>query len=190
VVISIGCHSQTLRDKVTTGNDVFVVIYSEVLEQPLNVKYSITEPNGTASRKGIKFYKNDSIHTSDNKDYYKNVWDKGHMAPASSFSKNKKTLYKTFSYLNSALQHKLLNRGGWKALESYERLLSLKNGKVDVEIEIHFNKIIKRVPSNAAIPSGFTKHIKYSKGVLCYYFPNKPPNKQGYKSYKIKCNKH
>jgi hypothetical protein len=51
----IGSHSQTLRNKVTTGNDVFTVVYSEFLEQPLNVKYSITNPNGTASRKGNEF---------------------------------------------------------------------------------------------------------------------------------------
>ena len=71
MAISLGCHSQTLRDKVTTGNDVFTVVYSEVFEQPLNVKYSITNPNGAASRSGMDFYKNDSISDKNYFDYIK-----------------------------------------------------------------------------------------------------------------------
>jgi hypothetical protein len=28
----------------------------------------------------MNFYKEDDVHTSDNADYYRNVWDKGHLA--------------------------------------------------------------------------------------------------------------
>ena len=186
----IGGHSQTLRNKITTGNDVFTVVYSEFLEQPLNVKYSITNPNGTASRKGMNFYKNDSIHTSDNDDYKYNEWDKGHMAPAADFVESKDKLYKTFSYLNSALQHKSLNRGEWKALETFERLLWVEKGKIDVEIEIIFKPVPFRVEGGAAIPTAFKKHLLYKDGALCFFFPNIAPDKEGFENYKIDCPKH
>lgn len=186
----IGSHSQTLRNKVTTGNDVFTVIYSEFLEQPLNVKYSITNPNGTASRSGINFYKNDSIHTSDNDDYKYNDWDKGHMAPAANFIESKDKLYKTFSYLNSALQHKSLNHGEWKSLETFERLLWAKKGKVDVEIEIIFEPIPFRVEAGAAIPTAFKKHLVFKDGALCFFFPNMVPEHNNFTDYKIECEKH
>jgi endonuclease G len=186
----IGGHSQTLRNKVTTGNDVFTVVYSEFLEQPLNVKYSITNPNGTASRKGMNFYKNDSIHTSDNDDYKYNEWDKGHMAPAADFVESRDKLYKTFSYLNSALQHKSLNRGEWKSLETFERLLWAEKGKVDVEIEIIFEPLPFRVEGGAAIPTAFKKHLVFKDGALCFFFPNMIPDKDGFEHYKIDCAKH
>jgi DNA/RNA endonuclease G (NUC1) len=86
-----------LRDSVYIKTDIFEVVYSEVLEQPKFVKYTVKCPNGTASRAGMDFYTCDSIKTSDNKDYEKNIWDKGHMGPAADFNCDKETLYKTFS---------------------------------------------------------------------------------------------
>ena len=182
----IGGHSQTLRNKVTTGNDVFTVVYSEFLEQPLNVKYSITNPNGTASRKGMNFYKNDSIHTSDNDDYKYNEWDKGHMAPAADFNCTREMLYKTFSYLNCSLQQERLNRVHWRLLEDYERLLAYTEGPVNVEIKIIFDKNPRRVPAGAAIPSAYLKIIKTSKKVLKFYFVNEAPKKATFADYQIK----
>ena len=105
-------------------DDLYKGIYSEVYEQPLYVEYTVKCPNGQASRSGMDFYTDKDIHTSDNLDYVDNVWDKGHLAPAASFSCDVKTLKKTFSYLNSALQHQNLNRGQWSQLESFERDLA------------------------------------------------------------------
>jgi len=66
----------------------FTILYSEEKEQPLKVEYQVMCNNEdiTFSRSGIGFYKCDSIKTSDDADYYKNVWDKGHMAPAADFN--------------------------------------------------------------------------------------------------------
>lgn len=73
------------REKVRIDAGIYTVMYSEVLEQPLSVEYKVLCPDGSASRKGMDFYKNDSIITSDNADYKSNVWDKGHMAPGCRF---------------------------------------------------------------------------------------------------------
>ena len=178
------------KGNISVDAGIYQVIYSESLEQPLNVKYKVLCPDGTASRSGMNFYKVDSIHTSDNNDYYKNIWDKGHMAPAADFNCTREMLIKTFSYLNSALQHKSLNRGEWRMLEEYERVLSETGSEVEVEIEIIFDEVPERVPANAAIPKAFKKHLVYDGQHDCYYFLNELPPIEGFENYKIKCDKH
>ena len=128
-----------LRKEVYVDAGIYQVKYSEVLEQPLEIKYKVQCPDGTASRKGMDFYTNDSIRTSDNADYASNVWDKGHMAPAADFNCNKELLHQTFSYLNCALQNQYLNRGVWRMLEEYERELA-KTERVTVTITLFFDK--------------------------------------------------
>lgn len=136
----------------------------------------------------MNFYKEPGYKTADNSDYYKNVWDKGHMAPAAAFDCNHTMLYSTFSYLNSALQHQSLNRGQWKDLEAYERRLATY-GDVYVEIDVEFSSRPSRVPAGAAIPTGFYKTIKTTThGTLCYYFPNKHMEDRDVRNYQIKCN--
>ena len=88
------------RDRIEFNIDgLYKGVYSEVLEQPLEVEYTVKCPNGQASRTGMDFYTDSKIHTSDNDDYSNNIWDKGHLAPAAAFSCDKETLKKTFSYL-------------------------------------------------------------------------------------------
>jgi endonuclease G len=176
------------KDTLRIDAGIYKVLYSESLEQPLFVEYKVLCPNGNASRKGMDFYKNDSVHTSDNKDYRANVWDKGHMAPAADFNCTREMLKQTFSYLNCALQHQDLNRGLWRLLEAYERNLA-SEGEVTVSIKVHFENP-EVLPSGATIPSGFTKKIYLDDELAeCYYFPNEKPTKKSYSDYKLEvCN--
>jgi len=174
-----------LRDSVHIKTDIYEIIYSEKLEQPLKVTYKVLCPNGTASRAGMDFYTNDTIKTSDNKDYINNQYDKGHMSPAGDFNCNKEMLYKTFSYLNCALQHENLNRGVWKLLESHERELAFKHKVVVVEIKCIFTKSSVKLSSGATIPDGFYKTIKYNNVIEKYYFKNESPTKRTYSDYLI-----
>jgi len=176
------------RDSVYVQNKVFTLVYSEVLEQPKWVKYKVTCAENNVSRKGLDFYKEKTIHTSDNEDYVANDWDKGHMAPAAAFGCNAELLKQTFTYLNSALQHKSLNRGVWKELEEYERQLRQKADDIEIYIRVDFNPPLKKVSGGATIPSGFYKTIKSQKLKIneCYYFNNTIPNAD-LKSYRINC---
>ncbi len=166
---------------------IYKVVYDEGLENPTHVTYTVQCPEGNASRKGMDFYKVDSVHTANNDDYKYNVWDKGHMAPAADFNCDIETLRKTFSYLNSALQHKSLNRGVWKHLEAYERTLALTESPVEITIDIIFTKNPERVPAGAAIPSMFYKEIKTPKRQECYIFENEEQKSSNFKDYLIKC---
>ena len=163
--------SQQLRESVIVETDIFKVEYSETLEQPLWVEYKVLCPNGDADRGGMDFYTVDDVHTSDNGDYSNNEWDKGHMAPAAAFNCDKETLKKTFSYLNSALQHESLNRGIWNRLEGFERNLA-NFYEVSVRIDVIFDENPQRVPGGAAIPKRFIKTIKWGDKVVKFDFPN------------------
>jgi endonuclease G len=175
-----------LRDSVYVKTDIYEVMYSETLEQPLWVKYQVQCTGPGASRKGMDFYTEKEYKTSDAKDYSYNEWDKGHMAPAAAFNCTREMLYKTFSYLNCSLQHEKLNRVHWRLLEEYERLLAVVEGPVNVEIKVVFNEIPKRVLGGAAIPSAYLKTIKTSKKVLKFYFLNEAPSKPTFVDYQIK----
>jgi endonuclease G len=177
---------KTLRDSVYIKTDIFEVVYSEALQQPKFVKYTVKCPDGTASRSGMDFYICDSIVTSDNKDYEKNPYDKGHMAPAADFNCTKEMLFKTFSYLNCSLQQENLNRTTWRLLEVRERELSKTNSSVTVEIRCVFTPNSVKLPSGATIPDAYYKTIKYGKTTEVYYFKNEKPTSTDYTKYRIK----
>lgn len=176
-----------LRDSVNIKTPIYEVLYSEKLESPLRVSYTVECPAGTASRAGMDFYTNDSIHTSDAQDYINNVYDKGHMAPAADFNCTRDLLYQTFSYLNCALQNQYLNRGVWKFLEIQEREWA-KIETVKVVIEVKFDSKDIKLQSGATVPTGFYKTIYLIKSnkIYKYYFPNEKPTKLKFEDYKIK----
>jgi DNA/RNA endonuclease G (NUC1) len=72
---------------------------AETKEQPVSLVYKSSNRPKNVDRGSMNFYTEDDYHTSDNKDYYRNVWDKGHLAPAATFSDSKENLKLTFSYL-------------------------------------------------------------------------------------------
>jgi len=159
------------QSKKTIITDIFTVEYSEELQQPLKLQYTVQCPLGKAKRSGLSWREELNIVTSNNKDYENNVWDRGHLAPAAAFSCDRATLKETFTYLNCALQHEGLNRGPWKELERFERDLA-KFFEVVVIVEVDFDEQPLRVPAGAAIPKGFYKTIFIKGHTWKFYFPN------------------
>jgi endonuclease G len=164
------------QDTVRVKNNVFEVLYSQDLEQPLWIKYRSTNRPTNVNRGTMDFYKEPTIKTSDGADYLKNIYDKGHGAPAATFSDNMENLKQTFSYLNCILQDQYLNRGEWRLLEEQERKWD-DTENLTVLIKVFFDKPVKRVPTNAAIPSHLQKHIYFEKQKKwkCYVFLNEKP---------------
>ena len=174
-----------LREEVIIDTDIFTVIYSETKEQPLELTYRSSNRPKNVDRGSMNFYTADNSHTSDNADYYKNVWDKGHLAPAATFSDSRENLKQTFTYLNSALQNQYLNRGAWRLLEEQERRWDDAQELI-VTVFIQFSDSI--LPTGANIPSYFTKQIYFTDDneYKCYYFPNERPEKD-WEEYLIEC---
>ena len=177
---------KVLRDSINIKSDIFEIVYSEKLEQPKFIRYTVQCPNGTASRTGMDFYICDSIKTSDSGDYEKNIWDKGHLAPAADFNCDKQTLYKTFTYLNCSLQQENLNRTTWRLLEVRERELAKTYKVVQVEIRCIFGPNAIKLPSGATVPTAYRKTIKYDGNIEVYYFKNEKPLSTDFTKYKIK----
>jgi endonuclease G len=173
LLISLTSFSQ---DTIRVKNNVFEVLYSQKLEQPIWLKYRSTNRPTNVNRGTMDFYTEKSIKTSDANDYSKNIYDKGHLAPAASFSDNMDNLKQTFSYLNCMMQDQYQNRGEWRLLEEQERKWDDVE-PLTVVIKVFFDKIPKRVPTNAAIPSHMEKHIYFekSKKWKCFVFLNEKP---------------
>lgn len=176
VAVSLITLTSFSQDTIRVKNQVFEVLYSQNLEQPLWLKYRSTNRPTNVNRGTMDFYTEKGIKTSDANDYAKNIYDKGHLAPAASFSDNMVNLKQTFSYLNCMMQDQYQNRGEWRLLEEQERKWD------DVEpltviIKVFFDKVPKRVPTNAAIPSHMEKHIYFEKSNKwkCFVFLNEKP---------------
>jgi len=179
-----------LRDSVRVKNRVFDVVYSEKLEQPKVLIYrSINRPQNV-TRSGLDFYTEPNIKTSDNDDYVSNVWDKGHLAPAGTFTDSIHLMKQTFSFLNCMLQQQDLNRGEWRILEEHERIWD-NYEPLTIKIELIFDATSKKLASGATIPSYIYKHIYFEKQKRwrCFKFPNQKPTLR-WNQYEIICSSH
>jgi endonuclease G len=177
---------KVLRDSVVVKTPIFEVVYSEKLEQPKFIRYNVQCPNGSAPRTGMDFYTDESIKTSDNKDYEKNPYDKGHLAPAADFNCTRELLYLTFTYLNCSLQQENLNRTTWRLLEVRERELAKTHKVVQVEIRCIFGPNSIKLASGATVPTAYRKTIKYDGVTEVYYFKNEKPLSTDFTKYKVK----
>lgn len=174
------------RTELLVYKETYVVSYNELYEQPNWVVYVVQDKPNTVSRKGMNFFKEAGIKTSDNGDYYKNIWDKGHLAPAADFSDTENNLKSTFSYLNCSLQHEKLNRGQWKILESQVRHWVDSIGPIKVIDELEFQKEHIILDTGGHVPNGFTKHVVFPDNNLkCFYFKNE--NSDSWKNAQIDC---
>ncbi len=175
-------------DSLLVSNNIFQISYNEKYEQPNWVKYTVRDIVKNADRDGMQFYTVDSVYTSDDDDYYANVWDRGHMAPAGSFNESYENLYSTFSYLNVALQYDDLNRGTWVQLEEQVRQWADELGDIDIEIYLEFDSSHIVLDTGAHVPTAFYKHVIFpDSSKKCYYFPNSTPDKS-WQEYEIECN--
>ena len=179
-ILSIGIlWAQSLRTDVRVKNQVFEVSYNEVLEGPNWVIYHATNRPTNVNRGSMDFYKEKDIHTSDAEDYKRNIWDKGHMAPAAHFSDNMENLKQTFSYLNCSLQDQYLNRGEWRLLEAEERVWD-DESPLTIKIIVEYGKGHEVLPTGGHVPTAYHKHITWDKTgkKVCYYFLNQKPEKE------------
>ena len=183
IAVSISCTkaqmpdpSPILRKEVVVENQVFKVWYNEVYEQPMKLIYTSTNRPKGVDRGSMDFHTEKGIHTSDKDDYYRNIWDKGHLAPAATYSDVYENLYLTFSYLNCALQDQYLNRGEWRLLEEQERVWDdIEN--LTVTVELIFDDGHEILPTGGHIPTDMVKHIYFenSKIYKCFEFENTKP---------------
>ena len=177
----------TLRSNVMIDKGIYKVSYNEMFEQPNWIEYTVSNRPKNVDRGNKDFYLEEGVVTSDNADYYKNEWDKGHLAPAATFSDSEENLHKTFSFINCAMQIDNLNRGEWAQLEEQVRDWSV-NGNVKVKIDLVFGANHEIRSTGVHVPTGFWKNLTFSNGnQTCYYFPNSSTDKN-WDKYEANCN--
>lgn len=175
------------REAVQVEGSIFTVSYNERLQQPNWIQYDVRPIEKVADRDGMEFYEVDSIITSDNYDYYDNPWDRGHLAPAGSFTDSYENLYATFSFLNCTLQKDQLNRGEWADLESEIRTWAHEFGTLNIEITLHFDEGATVLSTGATIPTAYTKSVTFPDGARrCFYFPNEDTT-AAWVEYEVDC---
>jgi endonuclease G len=170
--------SLSAQQNVQLTNQVFQVIYSQQLQQPIELIYRSTNRPTNVNRGSMNFYTEKGIITSDGADYKSNVYDKGHLAPAATFSDNMENLKQTFSYLNCALQDQYMNRGEWRLLEEQERKWDDVE-PLTIKVELVFGPKSTKLPTGATVPTDMVKHIHFEKSNKwrCFSFPNSKPTK-------------
>ena len=170
LLLFVGSGFSQLRDSVLVETEIFTIMYSETNEQPLWAEYIVLCPAAGVTRSGLSFWKPADVHTSDNDDYRRTHWDRGHLAPAAAFNCTLDMLRSTFTYVNSALQHQGLNRGAWARLEGFERSLANFH-TVKVRIDVIFEEEVVQ-PHGATLPTHFRKTIWYDDNRIEFLFPN------------------
>ena len=165
-----------LREEVIVETAIFKVWYNEVYEQPMRLIYTSTNRPKNVDRGSMDFHTEPSVHTSDKHDYYRNQWDKGHLAPAATYSDSQSNLYTTFSYLNCALQQQDLNRGQWRLLEERERVWDDEQN-LTITVDLVFDEGHEVLPTGGHIPTDMIKHIYFETDgtYRCFEFENLKP---------------
>ena len=176
---------ENLRQEVIVENLVFKVWYNEIYEQPMKLVYTSTNRVKNVDRGSMNFHKVNGYHTSDNADYKYNIYDKGHLAPAATYSDNMDNLKTTFSFLNCALQNQYLNRGEWRLLEEQERRWDdSENLTITVNLVFGENHIV--LPTGGHIPTDMVKHIYFEtqSNWRCFEFENIKPT-DGWEEHEV-----
>ena len=183
--VAFSQEERELREEVIVENQVFKVWYNEVYEQPMKLIYTSTNRVKNVDRGSMNFYTDKEVHTSDNKDYYRNVWDKGHLAPAATYSDSYENLKLTFSYLNCALQNQYLNRGEWRLLEEQEREWD-DTQNLTITVELVWDEGYEILASGGHVPTDMIKHIYFEKDGewKCFEFENSKPTK-GWEEHQV-----
>lgn len=161
----------------------YTVIYSQQYLQPVEVNYTVACPEPRKEKCpnnwSTKISNAHNITTSNNDDYYKNIWDRGHMAPKASIDCSCELTQETYTFLNCALQHEKLNRAPspWYQLEELERELASQGEAVHVTVNVIFSPDSLPTRRNGpTIPTAFCKTVITPTDTTNYYFPNSPPS--------------
>ena len=189
-IFLVGCEAEEIiaqekRTEVIVENQVFKVWYNEVKEQPVKLIYTSTNRPKNVDRGNMNFYTESEVYTSNNADYYNNIWDKGHLAPAATYSDSMVNLKQTFSFLNCALQEQNLNRGEWRLLEEQERVWDDEQN-LTITVDLVWDEGYEILPSGGHIPTDMIKHIYFEQDGewRCFEFENVKPTK-GWEEHEV-----
>ena len=175
------------QDTVRVKHDNYESVFSVSKRYPVLVEWTVTRSKlecKNPAKRTDKFLPDPQIKKESNidEDYVKSGFDRGHISPAADARCNEKHMAESFYFTNMAPQYPGLNRGQWKNLEEWTRVLAVENDSVFVQAGCVGEIMrIKRV----AVPTHCWKVIRVKDQVEAYVFPNVPEKSKSFEMHKV-----
>ena len=197
-LLSINVYSQGLPNKIDDDNQIikydgYIISYNETYEQPNWVYYVLkpTDLTGNKTKRRNDFREDDRITsgTAELSDYKGNGYDRGHLKPSGDEPCDSTQMSETFYMSNMSPQEPSFNRGVWKKLENYVRVVAMESDSVVVITGGVLKEGLKTIGDNeVAVPDYFFKVLYiYGDGkveVLSYLLKNEK-SKESLDEFKI-----
>jgi endonuclease G len=177
----------TAQDTVRIVHKNYITVFSKSLKYPILVEWSTTRGElecKTPAKRTDRFLPDPELRRDSDidEDYVKSGFDRGHISPAADTRCNETHMAESFFFTNMAPQYPGLNRGQWKNLEEWTRVLAVENDSVFVQAGcVGEASRIKRV----AVPTHCWKVIRFKNQTEAYVFPNLPERSQSFEIHKV-----
>lgn len=157
------------------------------------VAYKLTSGEARSTKNGRtdKFLRDPQVSvSSENDDYTRSGYDRGHMAPAGDMKWSAKAIRESFYLSNICPQKPGLNRGVWKDLEEKCRLWAKEKKSVWIVTGPVINTELKRLGKNrVGIPRQFYKVVVNSNGNslegIAFLFENRDYKDKSLREYPV-----
>lgn len=155
----------------------FAIGYSVANKQPRWTVYCLTREEVSKSNlpRLSTFYSESTIPTAKPENYRRSGYDMGHMIPAEDMSFSPDAMQDSFCMFNVCPQVPAMNRGIWKRLECWIRIVAVRYGEVWVITGPVLHKCERRIGNNAIpVPNAFFKvvYVPEPRKMIAFLIPN------------------
>ena len=175
------------QDTVRVKHGNYESVFSVSKRYPVLVEWTVTRSKlecKNPAKRTDKFLPDPQIKKESNidEDYVKSGFDRGHISPAADARCSEKHMAESFYFTNMAPQYPGLNRGQWKNLEEWTRVLAVENDSVIVKAGcVGEAQKMNRV----AVPTHCWKVIRTKGQTEAYVFPNVPERSKSFEMHKV-----
>jgi endonuclease G len=175
------------QDTVRVKHGNYESVFSVSKRYPVLVEWVVTRTKlecKNPAKRTDRFLPDPNLKKESNidEDYVKSGFDRGHISPAADARCNEKHMAESFYFTNMAPQYPGLNRGQWKNLEEWTRILAVENDSVIVKAGcVGEASKMQRV----AVPTHCWKVIRYKGQTESYVFPNVPERSKSFEIHKV-----
>lgn len=177
----------TAQDTIRIVHKNYTTIFSKSLRYPILVEWVTTKSElacTTPVKRTDRFLPDPQLRRDSDidQDYVKSGFDRGHISPAADARCNESHMAESFFFTNMAPQYPGLNRGQWKNLEEWTRVLAVENDSVFVQAGCVG---VRQQMNRVAVPTHCWKVIRVKDQTEAYVFPNVPERSQSFEMHKV-----
>jgi endonuclease G len=177
----------TAQDTVRVKHGNYESVFSKDKKYPILVEWVVTRSKlecSNPAKRTDKFLPDPQIKKESDidEDYVKSGFDRGHISPAADARCNEKHMAESFYFTNMAPQYPGLNRGQWKNLEEWTRVLAVENDSVIVKAGCVG---VRQQMKSVAVPTHCWKVIYVKGKAEAYVFPNEPERTKSFEMHKV-----